>query len=120
MFSVFSFIGEVTPPKALEAWGGGTCGGPILALTNVVFKLVFIVAGIWALWKFIEAGFSFINSGGDAQKLSAARDKIMFTFVGLLIMASSFALAGLVGLLFFGSFDAILNPSITGAGTCAP
>ena len=119
---MFSFIGGVTPPPALLTLNptNNACGGPILTLTNIIFKLVFIFAGIWALWKFIEAGFSFINSGGDAQKLSAARDKIMFTFVGLLIMASSFALAGLVGLLFFGSFDAILNPSITGAGTCAP
>lgn len=117
---LLDFIGTVEPPDALKQFDNSGCGGPILTLTNVVFKLVFIVAGIWALWKFIEAGFSFINSGGDAQKLSQARDKIMFTFVGLLIMASSFALAGLVGLLFFGSFDAILNPSITGAGTCTP
>ena len=94
------------------------CGSGLIVIANLFIKITFLIAGLFSLWKFIEAGFVFINSEGDPQKVAQARDKIMMTFVGLLVMVASFALAGIVGALFFGSASAIINPSLTGVGTC--
>lgn len=111
-----SFFGEITPPEAYKVIDS-TCGSGLITVANIGLKLVFVVAGMFALWKFIEAGFTFINSGGDAQKISSARDKMIMTFVGLLIMFGAFALAMLVGALFLGDPQAILNPTLVGVKT---
>jgi hypothetical protein len=91
----------------------GANGGIALFLSNVL-RLVFVVAGIYALLNFIIAGFQYMNAAGDSKALSAAWDRIWQSFVGLIVIIASFALAALIGQLFFGDPQFILNPSITG------
>lgn len=116
---ILSFFGEVTPPDN-PIYNASVCGSGMVILANIGLKLIFVVAGIFALWKFIEAGFTFMNAGGDPQKVANGRDKMIMTFVGLLVMFGAFALAMLVGQVFLGDSSAILNPSIMGVGECPP
>jgi hypothetical protein len=109
-----SIVGKITNPlpssyKTLT----GSNGGLILFFSNVL-RLVFVVAGIYAFINFIIAGFQYMNAGGDSKALSAAWDRIWQSLLGLIIIVGSFALAALVGIVFFGKPEAILSPQIYG------
>ena len=109
-----SLIGEVTNPlpngyKNLI----GANGGLILFLSNIL-RFVFVIAGIYAFINFILAGFTYMSAGGDAKALASAWDRIWQSLIGLIIIVSSFAMAALIGRLFFGDATFILNPQIYG------
>lgn len=106
-------IGSFTPPPAIARFGEWSVA--LVTFLNIILRLIFIGAGLFALWKFIDAGFSFINSGGDPKKLNEARDKILLTMVGLLVIAASFVIAAIAGVIIFGNPMAILQPELIGA-----
>lgn len=91
----------------------GAQGGLLLFFSNVL-RLVFVVAGIFAFLNFIVAGFTYMNAGGDSKSLESAWARIWQSLVGLLIVIGSFAMAALLGQLFFGDAGFILNPKIYG------
>ena len=81
-----------------------------------ILRLVFVVAGIFAFFNFIIAGFQYMNAGGDSKSLTAAWDRIWQSLIGLVIIVGSFAVAALIGQVFFGRPEAILSPMIYGPG----
>lgn len=95
--------------KAIESTGQLT---GIMMLLNSILKLAFVVAGIWAFLNFIIAGYGFLSAGGDAKAVGKAWDRIWQSFVGLLVIVSSFLLAAIAGMLLFGDATAILNPTL--------
>lgn len=109
---VSQIIGTVTNPLP-AGYKSLTGGGLILFMSNIL-RLVFVVAGIFAFFNFIIAGFQYMNAGGDAKSVSAAWDRIWLSLVGLVVIIGSFAVAALMGQVFFGKPDAILNPMIYG------
>ncbi len=118
MWKVYAddIIGSVTNPLPAQyknVIGSGSSGGLILFLSNVL-RLIFVVAGIFAFFNFIIAGFQYMNAGGDSKSLTAAWDRIWQSLVGLVLIVGSFAAAALIGQVFFGKPDAILNPMIYG------
>ena len=83
----------------------------IMILVNSLLRIFFVVAGLWAFLNIILAGFGFMTAGGDPKKVSAATAKIWQTFVGIIIMVSSFLIAAIIGILLFQDATAILKPS---------
>ena len=106
-------VGTIENPLQGTAYGGLSGVGPFI--TNIL-RLLFVVAGIYALFNFIIAGYSYINAGGDSKKLDAAWSRIWQSLMGLVIIVGSFAIASLLGLLLFGRADYILNPTVFGPG----
>lgn len=106
-----SLIGPINSPLAGTSYG--TLGGVGLFITNII-RLLFVVAGIYALFNFLIAGFGYINAGGDSKKLEKAWSRIWQSLMGLVIMVASFALISLFGYLFFGPGYNVLNPMIYG------
>ena len=106
-----SVFGKVTPPSFISEDPSG-----LITLFNNILRLLIVIAGIYALFNFILAGYDFISAGGDPKKIDAAWAKIWQSMVGLLLIAISFALAALIGKLLFGNVGAILNPKIYGPG----
>ncbi len=91
----------------------------ITQTTDIVSSLVrflIIIAGIFSLWQLLTGGFAFISSGGDKGKITEAQNKIQMSLVGLVIIAGSFIIIAIVSQILFGSFTAILVPSITPVG----
>jgi len=86
----------------------------LLVILNNVLRLIFLVAGIFALFQLIFAGFGFMNAGGEPKKIGEAWGKIWQTLLGLVIIVGSFVLAAIIGALFFGNPMAILQPTIYG------
>ena len=113
---MFQFFGQIAQPPAVASYSGG-CGGIITLLTNLL-RLAVVIAGIVGLINLILAGYQYMTSGGDMKAVDSATKKITTTFIGMLVVAGSFILAALAGVLIFGNASAILNPIIYGPGSC--
>lgn len=66
-------------------------GDVLSALFNTFFILAFFLAFIWMFW----GAFEYIFAGGDKERLSKARSRIISALIGLLLTALSFAIAQL-------------------------
>ncbi len=106
-------VGSVSNPLAGTGYEG--LSGVGLFISNVL-RLFFVVAGVFALFNFIIAGYSYMNAAGDSKKLSEAWSKIWLSMIGLVIIVGSFALAALMGQLLFNNPMYILQPKVYGPG----
>lgn len=106
-----STFGKIEEPAALKNFSGGE-GIGIGNLLNLVLRLMIVGAGIYALFNFILAGYSFLSAGDDPKKIEAAWAKIWQTALGLAVAAGAFVLAAIFGYLIFGDVNFILNPQL--------
>lgn len=113
MFNVLiaNIFGEIKPPEALGKFGDVEAGG-IGNFLNVIFKLIVIISGVYALFNLLIGGYGFISAGEDPKKVAGAWSRIWQTFLGLAFTAGAFVLAAIFGQIIFGRADFILNPSI--------
>lgn len=105
-------VGTVTNPLP-GTYQNIATGGLVLFFTNIL-RLIFVVAGIWAFINFIIAGFQYMSAGGDSKALESAWARIWQSLLGMVIIVGSFALAALIGQVFFGNAAAILSPTLYG------
>ena len=114
-------FGNISMPEPLRA-GYGTFdaasnpGGGIIGFASNLIKLIMILGGIWALINIVLAGFAYITTQGNPEKIAQANQQIFMSLIGLAVMVASFALAALAGWLLFGDASAILSPQIYGPG----
>ncbi len=79
-------------------------------LINGVLSFVMVIAALLVFFYLIWGAFNWITSGGDKGKIDQARQKIIAAVVGLIIVASSFAIATLVtNFLGFESFNDVFE-----------
>jgi hypothetical protein len=115
-----AFYGGITPPAFLSPFVAAGPGGGIVLILRIILRLILIGAGFFAVFQFLSAGLIFMSSDGDPQKLAKGRNKLILTLVGLAVIASSFVIAALIGIIFFGDAGALISPTITGAGIPTP
>ena len=106
-------FGNIQPPDAIKKYihPGDDPGQGLFTLISNVIKLISVIAGLLLILQLITAGYAFISANADAKKIEAAWSKIWQSLVGLLIISSAFALAGLIER-FTGL--QIINPVIHG------
>lgn len=68
---------------------------------SVAFSLMIIVAILAALIYLVLGGIQWTSSGGDKGKIAAARSKITFAIIGMLVAIGGFFIVNLFGG-FFG------------------
>ena len=83
--SGFAALGTLTPEK----------------LIPMLIKLLLIVAALVFFFMLVLGGIKWILSGGDKGKTEEARNQITSALVGLVIVFSAWAIAGLIKA-FFG------------------
>lgn len=105
-------FGTVKIPKALEDKYGLVADVAIGKFIQFSLKALIVVAGIYALFNLVLAGFSFMGAGDDPKKVEGAWGKITQTIIGLSVSAGAFVLAGLIGQFVFGDYFFLLRPSI--------
>lgn len=83
----------------------------LIGYFNWLLSAVMVIAILLVFSQFIIAGFEWITSGGDKSKTDSARQRIIHTFIGVLVLSASYALVQFVAyILGFGSLnDAILG-----------
>jgi len=77
--------------------GGITEGSNIL---QWAVTLLIVVGVIVALFMLIYSGLQWIQSGGDKEKLVAARQRIIYTIIGLVVIFLSFMIINVIGTIF--------------------
>jgi hypothetical protein len=100
----------------------------VSSLINSLLSLVMVVATLLVLFFLIMGGIEWITSGGEKSKTEAARNKITSAIIGLIILASSYAiLLILLRFLGFSSLTELLlfpgtinGPIATSSGGLAP
>jgi len=116
---MFQIIGTIEPPPGVSKWisqypaPGGKIPG-LVPFLNALLKLVIVLAGLFAFFNLIIAGYQFMSAGGDPKKIGEASSKIWQSLIGLLIVAGSFVLAAIFGWLLFGDPQALIIPKIYG------
>ncbi|MCL2110206.1 hypothetical protein FWH30_01325 [Microgenomates group bacterium] len=104
----------ITKPR----WAIGGDGDGKSQLGNIisnVLNIVFAVGVILALFYLIWGAFTWITSGGDKAKTADARNKIIASVVGLILLAATWAFLNLVLTVIYGSgtsIDTVINDNL--------
>ena len=77
-------------------------------LGNIIIASM-VIAGLMVFFYLIMGGIQYISSGGDKAQAEAARNRITYALIGLVIVVGSFAIIKLIES-FFGL--SILNPQL--------
>ncbi len=87
---------QINPPSGVPAGG--------LSYLQIVLNnalTIFIIAGIFLVLIFIVwAGISWITSGGDKNKLAAARARATWAIIGLIIILLAFFIINTLSFFF--------------------
>lgn len=68
---------------------GGASGNKVNKLIATIINVFSWVVGAVAVIMLIFGGFKYVTSGGDANKVKAAKDTIIYALVGVAIVALS-------------------------------
>jgi hypothetical protein len=108
-----NFIGNVNPPPGINRYGNLLEGGPTGFITSLL-RLLIVVAGLFALFNLVFAGYAFMSAGDDPKKVAGAWGKIYLSLLGLAVSAGSFVLAAIFGRIIFGDYNALLRLRVFG------
>lgn len=79
-------------------------------LINKLLNFVMVLGALLVFTYLIWGGIEWITSGGDKTKTEAARSKITAAVIGLIVLAASWAILGLVlNFLNAGSFTELIE-----------
>jgi hypothetical protein len=84
---------EVVTPKGIPSGGLDDVGGGLL---TVGYEYLFYLAIFLAIIFLLFSGIQMITSGGDAIKLAAARRRLIYAIVGLVIVLLAFWIVSIV------------------------
>ena len=105
-------FGTIKLPSNIVSIYGTDPGVAFGKLIQFALRGLIVVAGIYALFNLVLAGYSFMSAGDDSKKVAGAWAQIYQTLLGLAVAAGSFVLAALFGKLLFNDAFFLLQPTI--------
>jgi hypothetical protein len=114
--TVQDIFGKITPPVGTPQFTPGREIDAVIKILNVALNLVMIVGGMFALFNFIWAGFTYMNSHGDPKKISEVNSRLLFTVIGIVVLVLAPVGAAVIGIIVFKDATAILSPKIQTVG----
>lgn len=89
-------------------------GSGLIAIASNVVKLIIVIAGLYTFLNIILAGWQFLSAGGEPKNITKAWEKIWQSTLGLVIIAASFIIAGIIGYILFGpdNWNLLISPKI--------
>jgi len=94
--------------RPTEATGGQALGKLISSLIGAIFTFAFLLAFVYLL----AGGIQWITNGSDKGKLEEARNKVTHALVGLVIVASSWAIMKVVSQFLGLNLEVISIPTV--------
>ena len=112
-------IGEVRIPEGTALinaeMGQGEIG--ILLFISKLIQITTVIASIWVVINVLLAAYQYLSGGGKADNHAKVNNILTMSVVGLIIIVSTYTIAGLIGLIFFQNPTYIINPVITEIST---
>ena len=108
-----SIFGNVNQPPGINRYGNLLEGGPSGFITSLL-RLLIVVAGLFAVFNLVFAGYAFMSAGDDPKKVAGAWGKIYLSLLGLAVSAGSFVLAAIFGKIIFGDYYSLLRLRVFG------
>jgi len=65
-------------------------------LLNNILNVAYFVAGAVAVFSIVIAGFVMVNSGQNPESVKTAREQILYSVVGLIVIIMAFAVTQFV------------------------
>lgn len=114
--SAQSVFGPIEAPAGVAELNAderaGESGIGLLIFVSNMIKLASVIAGVWVMFNFVSAGFTYITAGDDSGAISKIGAKLSFSVSGLLLIVAAYTIAGIIGLIVFGDPTYIINPDI--------
>lgn len=84
-------------PSTISFGGSGEdpTGDVNLFITNI-FQWIFAVLGVAAFIGIVYSGFMMVTSGGDATKFAVAKKNLLWSVIGVVVIAVAYMLVGFV------------------------
>src|SRR3989304_3287981 len=101
-------FGEVNPPPGVENFPS-VAGGGVTQFLNIIFRTLIVIAGLYAIFNLIIAGYMFMSAGDDTKKVAGAWSRIWQTLLGLGVAAGAFVLAAIFGQILFDDYTYLLQ-----------
>jgi len=89
----------ISAPGGIPTGGFGDKG---ISVIQIATTLLFTLSIVLALVFIIYSGIQWAMSGGDKQKIQASRNRLIYSIVGLIVVALSFFIVKTVTDLIFG------------------
>lgn len=107
-----SIFGTITPPAAIDKieTTAGNNGNGIFLIINTALRIAGSIAGLFFVVQIIMAGYQYLSASGDEKKMAQAWATIWQSLIGIIIVASAFVLANVIGYVLNLN---ITNPSFT-------
>jgi hypothetical protein len=106
-------FGKIDKPPGVSKFDSGADGEiGVLNFFSALLQLATVIAGLYVLFNFILAGYEYITSQGDTGAHAKVRQNITNSVIGLIIIAVSYTLVAILGLILFGSASYFLNPNL--------
>jgi len=94
MKEVEEIFGKIEPPEQLKGLVDkdqtGTEG--ISLFLSQLVALIYVAAAVMLLFMLLWGAWDWMTSGGDKEKLQAARDKLIHALIGIVLFAAAFAI----------------------------
>ena len=100
-------LGDIKNPTSYTS----TAGEGFFHFLSNILNIAGVIAGIILITRLISAGYMYLSASGDPKKFQQAGDTITQSILGLVIIAGSFIIIGLISRLT--GID-ILTPTIYG------
>jgi len=90
-----------TPIPSISGIPSGGFGDKGIDVIQAAISILFVLGIILALVFVIVAGIQWVMSGGDKQKIQTARNRLMYSIIGLIVIfISLFIVQTIIALLF--------------------
>lgn len=113
MDNLLAQFGTVNPPPGVSTYGSFANAGVQRFITNILWTLI-VIGGIYAVFNFVLAGYSFMSAGSDPKKMAEAWAKIWQTMMGLIFVAGAFVIGGMISSFLFGNPATIFQIRVYG------
>ncbi len=112
-------VGVIAPPPGVDKQiaAAGMTGSNNIAIFYFISNLLKIglaLMGIWVLFNFVLAGYSYITGGGESKAAEEVKTKLTMSFIGLVLIVAAYTIVAVLSLVLFGDAGFILNPQIEG------
>ncbi len=107
---ISSIWGSVNPPPGINTYGdiNSSFGGPGLFL-QIIIRMLIIGAGIYSVFNFVLAGYSFLSAGDDPKRVAGAWAKIYQSIIGVVVATGGVVIAAIVSRILFDDFFYLLR-----------